>query len=357
MHYIALNSHKHYTLASVERATGELVCERRIGHQRGAIRLFLQGFEPGSPVAVETIGNWYWIVDEIEEAGMVPRLVHARKAKLMMGLVSKSDKLDARGMNLLQRNGTLPRVWIPPQEIRDLRDLPRTRMVFTRERARLKNRIHSTLAKYGLSIRGVSDVFGVRGRSLLEARLPLLPPHTRFSVQGLLTQLDLVTERIKEFERRIRETFEETPELELVMSLPGVGFILGTVIILEVGEVSRFVSAGKFASYSGTVPRERSSGGKVRFGRLRPDVNHYLKWAYVEAANVISIHRRSWRGRHVCELYGRIARSRGHQKAIGALGRHLAEATWWMLIKGERDKEPHSAKNRFVHGRISATLS
>lgn len=315
---IALDSHKQYTLASVERQTGELVCERRLGHNRGLLRQFLQRFDSGSPVAVETIGNWYWIVDEIEEAGMVPRLVHARKAKLMMGLVSKSDKLDARGMNLLYRNGTLPRVWIPPK---DMRDLPRTRMVLTKERTRLKNRIHSTLSKYAIRIEGVSDVFGVRGRKLLEERLALLPPHTRFSVQGLLTQLDLVIDQIKGFESRMREIFKEIPELELVMS-----------------------PAGNFASYSGTVPRERSSGGKIRFGRLRPDVNHYLKWAYVEAANVVPLNRRLWRDRHVCAIYGRIAKRRGHPKAIGAVARHLSEATGWMLTKGERYKEPCSAQ-------------
>jgi transposase len=127
---------------------------------------------------------------------------------------------------------------------------------------------------------------------------------------------------------------------EFVMSLPGMGFILGTVIVLELGEIGRFPSAGNFASYSGTVPRERSSGGKVRFGRLRPDVNHYLKWAYVEAVNVIPLNRRLWRDRHVCALYRRIAKRRGHPKAIGAVARHLSEATWWMLNRGERYKEP-----------------
>src|SRR5207245_1927359 len=76
-------------------------------------------FPPGGPgdpgeVAVETIGNWYWIVDEIEAAGCVPKLVHARKAKLMMGEINKTDKLDARGLNRLQQAGTLPTVWIPP---------------------------------------------------------------------------------------------------------------------------------------------------------------------------------------------------------------------------------------------------
>ncbi|MFQ6105343.1 MAG: hypothetical protein ACE5OP_13800 [Candidatus Glassbacteria bacterium] len=64
MQYIAFDSHKHYTLISVERPTGGLVCERGIDHERGAIRKFLQAFDLGSPVAVETIGNWYWIVDE-----------------------------------------------------------------------------------------------------------------------------------------------------------------------------------------------------------------------------------------------------------------------------------------------------
>jgi transposase len=357
MQYIAFDSHKHYTLVSVEEESGELVCERRIAHERGAIREFLMGFDPGSPVAVETIGNWYWIVEEIEEAGMVPRLVHARKAKLMMGHYNKNDRLDARGMNLLQRVGTLPTVWIPSGEIRDLRDLPRTRMVLVKERTQLKNRIHSTLAKYAISVGGVRDIFGVKGRRLIDDGLSMLPPHTRFSVRGLLSQLDSVSEQIARIEDRMREVFKETRELEVVMTLPGVGFILGTVVVLEVGDIGRFRCAEKFASYAGTVPRERSSGGKVRFGRLRPDVNRYLKWAYVEAANVVSLNRRHWRGRHVCDLYERVLRRRGHQKAIGAVARHLAEATWWMLTKGEEYREPNFSRNRFVHGRISAKLS
>jgi len=357
MQHIAFDSHKHYTLACVQEVTGTVVCEKRIEHERGAIRRFLAGFEPGSPVAVETIGNWYWIVDEIEEAGKVPHLVHARKAKLMMGSYNKNDRLDARGMNLLQRNGTLPKVWIPPKEIRDLRDLPRTRMVFSKERTQIKNRIHATLGKYAVRIDGVSDVFGVKGRRLLEAHLSLLPPHTRFSVESLLDQLDSTAEHIEAFEHRMRETFQQTQELLLVMTLPGVGFILGTVIVLEVGDIRRFPSAEKFASYAGTVPRERSSGGKQRFGRLRPDVNRYLKWSYIEAANVISLNRRSWRERHVCKLYEKIRAKRGHQKAIGAVARHLAEATWAMLTKEQEYRDPHIFSNRFVHGRISAMVS
>ena len=127
--------------------TGHAGTEGRIAHTRGALQQCLTTCERGSPVALETVGNWYWIVDEIEAAGQVPQLVHARKAKLMLGMVNKTDKLDARGLNRLQRTGTLPTVWIPPGALRDQRDLPRTRMVLTRERTRLKNRIHATLAK------------------------------------------------------------------------------------------------------------------------------------------------------------------------------------------------------------------
>src|SRR4030095_12605444 len=139
-----------------------------------------QTLHPGVGRSVETIGNWYWIVDEIEAAGCVPKLGHARKAKLMMGEINKTDRLDVRGLNRLQRNGTLPTVWIPPGELRDQRDLPRTRMVLVRQRTQLKNRLHATLAKYALHDFTVSDVFGVRGRELLRQRLELLPPHTAY---------------------------------------------------------------------------------------------------------------------------------------------------------------------------------
>jgi hypothetical protein len=90
MEYIAFDAHKHYTLASVVRPDGQLVREQRLAHERGAFQQFLVRCEPGSPVALETVGNWYWIVDEIEGAGCLPKLVHARKAKLMMGMIIDS---------------------------------------------------------------------------------------------------------------------------------------------------------------------------------------------------------------------------------------------------------------------------
>jgi transposase len=347
MEYIAFDAHKHYTLASVARPDGQVVREERIEHDRGALRQFLERCARGSPVAVETIGNWYWIVDEIEAAGCVPKLVHARKAKLMMGAINKTDKLDARGLNQLQRNGTLPAVWIPPRTLRDQRDLPRTRMVLVHQRTRLKNRIHATLAKYALHDVEVSDLFGTRGRALLRQRLDLLPPHTAYATEQLLEEIESLDRRVAGFEARMRTVFKVTPEIDRLRTLPGVGFILAVVILLEVGSVARFPAAEQLASYAGTTPRVHASGGKTRYGPLRADVNRYLKWAFIEAANVVCRMRRRHPRRHVSRLYERIARRKGHQKACGAVARHLAEATYWMLTRQEPYREP-SGPRRLV---------
>ena len=344
MQYIAFDSHKRYTFASVEdHATGKIF-DRRIDHERGALREFLTTCEPGSPVAVETIGNWYWIVDEIEAAEMNPQLVHARKAKMMMASSKKTDKLDAHGINRLQRVGTLPTVWIPDAPLRDRRELFRTRMTFTHRRTSTKNRIHGTLAKYGLRIEDKSDIFNKKGRVAIEEALTTLPEHTRFAAQVLLNELDELEAKIKAFEERIISTFSETEEVKLLRTIPGIGPILGEVIASEIGDINRFATAARLASYAGTTPSVHASGGKYRYGRAPADTNHYLKWAYAEAANTIMRVRRHLRYRHVSDLYDRVRGRKGHSIAIGAVSRHLAEASWSILTKKEPYREPARKK-------------
>src|SRR5689334_7946488 len=101
--------------------------------------------------------------------------------------------------------GRFPRVWIPPTELRDQRDLPRTRMAFAQHRIRLKNRIHATFAKYALATPDVTDVFGATGREALSELTGQLPQHTRFAVEALLEQLELVDEQIFQFETRMQD--------------------------------------------------------------------------------------------------------------------------------------------------------
>jgi transposase len=337
--FIAFDCHKRYTLVEREEIKTAQMKHYRVEHAQGAIRQCLLGREPGTPVAVEATGNWYWIVDEIEQAGLKPLLVHPRKAKLMRGMINKTDKLDVHGLNQLQRAGTLPIVWIPPRELRDLRET-RTRMVLGAQRTRLKNRIQATLNKYGWVLKDYSDSFGKKARTELNLCIGRLPPQTAYVTGVLMKQLDELEGQIAEMEKRIRALAQETPEMRRLMTLPGIGWILAVVIVLEVGEILRFPSAQHLASYCGTTPRVQQSGDKTRYGRLRPDVNHYLRWAFIEAAHSICLNQRSYPDRHVTRLYQRLRQRKGHGKAVGAVARHLAEATYhvWNTGQSYRDR-------------------
>lgn len=341
-HYIGCDAHKKYSVFAAMDEACQVRLVKRVAHDRESFRGFLSTLPGRSPIAVETTGNWYWLIDEMERAGHIPFLTHAAKAKLMMGQINKTDKLDAKGLALLLRNGTLPAVWIPPGELRDQRELPRMRMVLVHMRTALKNRIHATLSKYGIAIEETSDLFGVQGRRLLEQHLSELPPETRQSVCQELKLLDQLKEQISVAEERMQQIIRKTPAMKLLMTLPGVGPILATVMALEIGSVDRFPSASHLASYAGTVPRVNSSGGKTYYGKVRPDVNHYLKWAFVEAANVIVLQQSRMSERHVVRLYQRIRSRKGHAKAVVAVARHLAEASYWILEREEPYREPVS---------------
>lgn len=284
------------------------------------------------------------MIEAMERAGHKPILVHPRKAKLLMGLINKTDKLDARGLAMLNLNGSLPAVWIPPAELRDQRELSRMRMSMVGVRTQFKNRIQATLGKYAIVIDEVSDVFGKKGRVLLSEAIKELPPETLNLVKEQLVLLDQISGQIEKIEKHISEVVKETPMMQLIKSLPGVGDILAIVIALEIGDVERFASAEHLASYAGTVPRVSSSGGKTHYGRVRPDVNHYLKWAYIEAASCIALQQRQNSGRHVVELMQRIQKQKGYPKAAVAVGRHLAEATYCMLKRNEPYHEPNLRK-------------
>jgi transposase len=116
------------------------------------------------------------------------------------------------------------------------------------------------------------------------------------------------------------------------------------VIALEIGDINRFASAEHLSKYCVTVPRINSNGDKTYFGRVRVDVNHYLKWAYIEAANCIALQQNKMAGRHVCVLLNRIQRHKGYAKAAVAVGRHLVEAAYCILKKNQPYKEPNLNK-------------
>jgi transposase len=270
----------------------------QVTHDREQYRRYLERLPSGSQIALEASGHYYWIVDEMEAAGHYPRLGHPLEAKKRMGKPGKkTDKVDANGLGILLRNGTLPEVWIPPAGLRDQRELLRLRMFLVQQRTRLKNRIQGALARYNIQIGG--DVFSVEGRLRLSARLGELPPHTRQSVQLELVTMDFMEMQIEEVEQLLQGLMDDTVEADLLKTLPYVGRILSMVMTLEIGRVERFASAEHLASYAGLVPRVHSSGGRTRLGQICGDVNRYLKWAFIEAGNLVVIHQKQLAGRHV----------------------------------------------------------
>lgn len=338
---VGLDAHKQYSVLAAMDARGRVVKQGRIDHQPGALQEALSQFPAGTPVAVETMGSWYWLCQEIAAAGCVPRLTHAGKAKARLGHDHKSDRLDAAGLARLVHLGSLPEVWLPPAEVLDLRDLPRTRLTLVAEQTRLKNRVHAGLDKYGVRVEGVSDLFGRRGRQLLAGALEQLPPETCWVLQHTLAVLDELALELREFELRIRRLVQQTPAMRRLKTLPGVGNILASSIALELGDIGRFPSPEQFSAYCGLVPRLHQSGSKSWHGKCLPQSNHYLRLAYIEAANVVvrNHQRPAWSQKRVVAKYLGVKERSGAGKAVVAVAHQLATASWAMLTKGEDYRE------------------
>src|SRR6202795_2432576 len=175
--FIGCDAHKNFSVFVAVNEKGQAGEALRVEHDRQQYREFLARLPPNSAIAVEASGSYSWLVDEMERSGHQPRLCSPLKAKRRMGLTNKTDKLDARGLAILLRNGTLPEVWIPPGELRDQRELMRLRIFLVRLRTRVKNRIHGALARHNMQIPG-ADLFGVAARKELGSRLPELPVHS-----------------------------------------------------------------------------------------------------------------------------------------------------------------------------------
>ena len=337
--FIGCDAHKKFSVFVAVNEKGQAGEAFRVLHDRELYREFLARLPAHSEIAVEASRNYSWVVDEIERAGHRPRLCNPLEAKRRMGLTNKTDKLDARGLGILLRNGTLPEVWIPSRELRDQRELLRLRIFLVRLRTRVKNRIHGTLARHNIQIPG-ADLFGVAARLQLGRRLPELPTHSREAIEQELATLDFLKLQIESAEQRLEQIMKVSAEADLLKTLPCVGDVLSMVMMLEIGSVDRFPTAAHLASYAGLVPRVHSSGGHTRMGQVCGNVNRNLKWAFVEAANLIVVNRRRLAGTHVVRLHQRIKRTKNHQKAAVAVARHLAEAAWWMLTRSEVYCEP-----------------
>ena len=225
-------------------------------------------------------------------------------------------------------------------------------------RTSLKHRIHSAIDRYGLHTDSITDIFGVKGRAYIAETLPDLPPETARMVALELECIDQLSVKLLPLEQHIDRTLRTTPEIQLLQTLPGVGKTLAPVLWLEIGDIDRFARAENLASYAGLVPRVISSGGHTHHGGVCRNINRYLKWAFVEAANCAA-HLGAHREGHIGLLYQRLAPGKGHGRAIVAVARHLAEASYWMLRKHEPYRPPriHNPSSKFGPARDTSDCS
>ncbi len=218
-------------------------------------------------------------------------------------------------------------------------------MALCNMRTALKNRIHSTLAKYALSPEDGTDLFSKKGQTWLAQAITQLPPETGRCLHQEVELLGSFNEQIQALETRIREEIALTPNMQLLKTLPRVGDILAIVTEREVGTISRFPSSQHFSSYADTTPRVSSSGGKTHLGHMRTESNQYLKWAFIEAGNVVAAHHAQpgWTKKHVSKIY---LRPRNRKRHSIAVARHLAESAFWILTKAEPYQDPEAVPPR-----------
>lgn len=314
-------------------------------------------------VAMESTGVYWRPVFNLLETHINVMLVNAQHMKALPG--RKTDVKDSEWIADLLRHGLLEASFIPPQPIRDLRDLTRYRKTLRQERAQEVNRLQKVLETANLKLASVaSDVLGKSGRDMLDAlvggesdplvlaelargrlraklpelRLALdgrLRPHQTFLIQQILAHIDFLEQSLEALQAEIDERLAPFQQVTtLLESLPVIMDVAKAVIIAEIGvDMSRFKSAKHLASWAGVCPGNKVSGGK-RLSGATTKGNVYLRAVLCQLAWSIA---RSKTPSYLSSLYHRIARRRGKKRAILAVAHSLLVSIYHMI----RDNKPY----------------
>ncbi|MDQ2755659.1 MAG: IS110 family transposase [Actinomycetota bacterium] len=320
----------------------------------------------------------------LEDAGFDVILANARHVKNLPG--RKTDVADATWLAQLGAHGLVRGSFVPPEPIRQLRDLTRTRTAITRERSREAQRLEKLLEDAGIKLSAVaSDILGVSGRAMLEAliagdrdpaaladlakrrlraKIPALTQaltgrfseHHAFLARVHLDLIDQHTAAINDLTARIEVMMEPFQAFrDLICTIPGIATLTADVIVAETGaDMTRFPSAKHLASWAGTTPGNNESAGKVKSSKTRPG-NPYIQGALGAAAMACAQNP----GTYLGARYRRIATRRGPQKANVAVQHAMLIAIWHMGRTGTLYDDPGPdyytrlnptrAKNRAVH--------
>jgi len=295
-----------------------------------ALALRLARYREPVRAAIESMNGARFVHDELERQGWEVVIADALRVKGLAPLACKTDRIDAWVLAELCRRELVPAIWLPTPSVRAERERARFRLHLARHRTALKNRVHQTLVAFGAPC-PVSDLFGPSGRALLERIV--LPEPWRGTVEASLRLLDELQAEIAACERELRRLGAEHRYVPLLMTCPGIGWVLAFTIAAEIGDIARFPSPVKLAGYPGLCPRVYQSGESDRRGPLSKHGPRYLRWALVEAAMHASRHP-VYRERYE-RTKRRLGRQRGARVAQVDLARRLAEAIWYMLTRGQ----------------------
>lgn len=312
----------------------------------------------------------------LEAQGFDPWLVNAKDVKHLPGR-PKTDKLDAVWLCKVAERQMLRPSFVPPPEIRLLRDLTRYRADLVNARTAEKNRVEKLLEDAQIKLSVVaSDIFGVSGREMMtallagernpkalaqlarsrmRAKIPLLEEafvghfttHHAFLLQTMLARVDQASADIAAVETQIEELIAPFAQaVEKLDEITGVGITAAHVMIAEIGvDMSRFPTAAHLCSWARFAPGVKESAGKQKGRGSTGHGNPYLARVLGEAA-VAAGKTDTFLG----ERYRRIARRRGKKKAIVAVGRSILVIIWHLL--SDPDARFHDLGSDFYDNRI-----
>jgi transposase len=301
--------------ASPPDADGLLGLARRVGRHERPVR-----------AVIESMTGARFVHDRLEEVGWDVLIADAAKVKGLAPLACKTDKIDARVLGVLSHRDLVPEIWLPGPRVRREREQARFRMHLVKHRSMLKHRIHATLISFGHPC-PVTDLFGVAGRELLD-RLDV-PQPWRATVDASLHLIDDLDRQIDAINRELRASGADHPYVPLLLTVPGIGWVLAFTIAAEIGDIARFASPKKLCGYTGLCPRVYQSGDRDSRGPLTKQGPKYLRWAMLEAT-MHALRHPAYRERYQRNKR-RLGRQRGAKVAQIDVARKLTEAIWHML--------------------------
>ncbi|KXB03198.1 hypothetical protein AKJ47_02705, partial [candidate division MSBL1 archaeon SCGC-AAA261G05] len=217
----------------------------------------------------------------------------------------------------------LPESYVPPEEIRKLRQKLYHRTCLVRERTKFKNKIHAELAKQGIEFD--ESPWTKKGKQKLnELKID--------EINDYLAMIKALNERINRLSRELKQEARESEEANLLITIPGVGYFSALSILAEIGNIDRFSNPEKLCSYAGIIPSTRQSGHITRRGSITKEGRRCLRWVLVEC---IWSHLTHTSGTRLTRFFRRIAKRRGKKVAVVATARKLLVAVYWMLKRGE----------------------